>query len=109
MDADQAKYAERTYDQYAELYFDRIPYPSPTGIKTVLESLARELQLSSTEYVYGVTFIWMSPNHFSSVDNFMFSIISSMRSAYQTSPNPNASFPQLRVAEKTPKKDDTGV
>jgi ABC-type nitrate/sulfonate/bicarbonate transport system substrate-binding protein len=42
MDADQAKYAERTYDQYAELYFDRIPYPSPTGIKTVLESLAKD-------------------------------------------------------------------
>ena len=42
MNADQAKYAERTYDQYANLYFDRIPYPSPTGIKTVLESLARE-------------------------------------------------------------------
>jgi NitT/TauT family transport system substrate-binding protein len=42
MNADQAKYAERTYDQYASLYFDRIPYPSPTGIKTVLESLAKE-------------------------------------------------------------------
>ena len=38
MNTDQAKYAERTYDQYANLYFDRIPYPSPTGIKTVLES-----------------------------------------------------------------------
>jgi NitT/TauT family transport system substrate-binding protein len=42
MDADQAKYAERTYDQYAELYFDRIPYPSPNGIKTVLESLGKD-------------------------------------------------------------------
>lgn len=42
MNADQAKYAERTYDQYANLYFDRIPYPSPNGIKTVLESLAKE-------------------------------------------------------------------
>lgn len=42
MNADQAKYAERTYDQYANLYFDRIPYPSPTGIKTVLESLVKE-------------------------------------------------------------------
>ena len=42
MDADQAKYAERTYDQYANLYFDRIPYPSPTGIKTVLESLGKD-------------------------------------------------------------------
>jgi hypothetical protein len=42
MEADQAKYAERTYDQYANLYFDRIPYPSPTGIKTVLESLAKD-------------------------------------------------------------------
>jgi NitT/TauT family transport system substrate-binding protein len=42
MDADQAKYVERTYDQYANLYFDRIPYPSPSGIKTVLESLAKD-------------------------------------------------------------------
>jgi NitT/TauT family transport system substrate-binding protein len=42
MNADQAKYAERTYDQYANLYFDRVPYPSPTGIKTVLESLTKE-------------------------------------------------------------------
>jgi ABC-type nitrate/sulfonate/bicarbonate transport system substrate-binding protein len=33
MNAEQAKYAERTYDQYANLYYDRIPYPSPTGIK----------------------------------------------------------------------------
>ena len=42
MSADQAKYVERTYDQYANLYFDRVPYPSPIGIKTVLESLAKE-------------------------------------------------------------------
>lgn len=42
MNAEQAKYAERTWDQYANLYFDRIPYPSATGIKTVLESLAKE-------------------------------------------------------------------
>lgn len=42
MNADQAKYAERTYDQYANLYFERTPYPSPTGIKTVLESLAKD-------------------------------------------------------------------
>lgn len=42
MDADQAKYAERTYDQYANLYFEQVPYPSVTGIKTVLESLAKE-------------------------------------------------------------------
>jgi ABC-type nitrate/sulfonate/bicarbonate transport system substrate-binding protein len=42
MNADQAKYAERTYDQYANLYFDRVPYPSPTGIKTVLESIAKD-------------------------------------------------------------------
>jgi hypothetical protein len=42
MNADQAKYAERTYDQYAELYFEGIPYPSPNGIKTVLESLAKD-------------------------------------------------------------------
>jgi NitT/TauT family transport system substrate-binding protein len=42
MDADQAKYAERTYDHYANLYFEQVPYPSVTGIKTVLESLAKE-------------------------------------------------------------------
>ena len=42
MNADQAKYAERTYDQYANIYFERIPYPSVTGIKTVLESLVKE-------------------------------------------------------------------
>jgi len=27
MSAEQAKYTERTYDQYANLYFHRIPYP----------------------------------------------------------------------------------
>jgi NitT/TauT family transport system substrate-binding protein len=42
MAADQTKYAERTYDQYANVYFERVPYPSPTGIKTVLESVAKE-------------------------------------------------------------------
>ena len=42
MNADQAKYAERTYDQYANIYFERVPYPSATGIKTVLESLVKE-------------------------------------------------------------------
>jgi NitT/TauT family transport system substrate-binding protein len=42
MNPDQAKYAERTYDQYANTYFERIPYPSVSGIKTVLESLAKE-------------------------------------------------------------------
>ena len=39
---EQAKYAERTYDQYANTYFERIPYPSASGIKTVLESLVKE-------------------------------------------------------------------
>ena len=42
MDADQAKYAERTYDQYANVYFERVPYPSTGGIKTVLETLAKD-------------------------------------------------------------------
>jgi hypothetical protein len=42
MSPEQAKYAERTYDQYASRYFDRVPYPSPTGIKIVLESLAKD-------------------------------------------------------------------
>ena len=31
MDADKEKYAERTYDQYANTYFDRVPYPSLSG------------------------------------------------------------------------------
>jgi NitT/TauT family transport system substrate-binding protein len=31
MEADKEKYAERTYDQYANTYFDRVPYPSPSG------------------------------------------------------------------------------
>jgi len=42
MEADQERYAERTYEQYANVYFERVPYPSSGGIKTVLESLARE-------------------------------------------------------------------
>ena len=42
MDTEKVRYAERTYEQYANLYFDRIPYPSPTGIETVLESVAKE-------------------------------------------------------------------
>jgi len=42
MNPDQAKYAERTYDQYANIYFERIPYPSANGIKTVLESLVKD-------------------------------------------------------------------
>jgi NitT/TauT family transport system substrate-binding protein len=42
MNPDQAKYAERTYDQYASTYFERIPYPSASGIKTVLESLVKD-------------------------------------------------------------------
>ena len=42
MEADKQKYAERTHDQYASQYFERIPYPSHAGIKTVLESLAKD-------------------------------------------------------------------
>ena len=42
MEADKEKYAERTYEQYANTYFDRVPYPSLSGIKTVLDSIARE-------------------------------------------------------------------
>ena len=42
MNADLAKYAERSYDEYANLYFERIPYPSETGTKTVLERLVKE-------------------------------------------------------------------
>ena len=42
MDADKEKYAERTYDQYANVYFERLPYPSLSGTKTVLDSLVKE-------------------------------------------------------------------
>jgi len=42
MDADKEKYAERTYDQYATTYFDRMPYPSVSGIRTVLDSIAKD-------------------------------------------------------------------
>jgi ABC-type nitrate/sulfonate/bicarbonate transport system substrate-binding protein len=42
MEADKAKYAERTHEQYASEYFERVPYPSIRGIKTVLESIAKE-------------------------------------------------------------------
>lgn len=41
MNPDQVKYVERTYDQYASTYFERIPYPSVNGIKMVLESLVK--------------------------------------------------------------------
>ena len=43
MEADKEKYAERTYDQYANTYFERVPYPSMSGIRTVLDSIAKEL------------------------------------------------------------------
>lgn len=42
MEADKEKYAERTYDQYANVYFERVPYPSVSGIRTVLDSLVKE-------------------------------------------------------------------
>lgn len=42
MDTDKEKYAERTYEQYANPYFGRTPYPSPIGIKTLPESVAKE-------------------------------------------------------------------
>jgi NitT/TauT family transport system substrate-binding protein len=42
MTPEQGKYAERTWEQYANTYFERIPYPSTSGIKTVLESLVKE-------------------------------------------------------------------
>ncbi len=42
MEPDKEKYAGRTYDQYASQYFERTPYPSVVGIKTVLETLAKE-------------------------------------------------------------------
>ena len=42
MSPEQAKYAERTYDQYDNTYFERVPYPSTSGIRTALDSLVKE-------------------------------------------------------------------
>ena len=42
MEPDKVKYAERTHEQYASQYFERVPYPSIIGIRTVLETLAKE-------------------------------------------------------------------
>ncbi|MGE5301853.1 MAG: ABC transporter substrate-binding protein [Alphaproteobacteria bacterium] len=42
MEPDKEKYAERTHEQYAAQYFERVPYPSIVGIKTVLETLAKD-------------------------------------------------------------------
>jgi NitT/TauT family transport system substrate-binding protein len=42
MEPDKVKYAERTHEQYAAQYFERVPYPSIIGIRTVLETLAKE-------------------------------------------------------------------
>lgn len=42
MEADKEKYAERTWDQYANVYFERVPYPSVSGVRTVLDSLVKE-------------------------------------------------------------------
>jgi NitT/TauT family transport system substrate-binding protein len=42
MEADKEKYAERTYDQYANVYFERVPYPSVSGTKTLVESLVKD-------------------------------------------------------------------
>jgi hypothetical protein len=38
----QGKVRWGTYEHYANLCFDRVPYPSPIGIKTLLESVAKE-------------------------------------------------------------------
>ena len=43
MDADKEKYAERTYEQYANTYFDRVPYPSLSGVHTVLDAIAKDV------------------------------------------------------------------
>ncbi len=42
MEPDQERFAERTQEQYASHYFDRVPYPSLVGIKTVLELVAKD-------------------------------------------------------------------
>ncbi len=42
MEPHKEKYAGRTYDQYASQYFERAPYPSLVGIKTVLETLGKD-------------------------------------------------------------------
>jgi hypothetical protein len=42
MSPEQAKYAERTSDQYSNTYFEGVPCPSTSGIRTVLDSLVKE-------------------------------------------------------------------
>ena len=42
MEPEQERYAERSHEQYAAHYFDRVPYPSLVGIKTVLELVAKD-------------------------------------------------------------------
>ena len=42
MEPDKEKFVERTHEQYAAQYFERVPYPSIVGIKTVLENLAKD-------------------------------------------------------------------
>ena len=38
----QEKYLEKSYDLFSSYYYDRAPYPSLTGVKTVLDFLGRE-------------------------------------------------------------------
>lgn len=41
-DPAQEKYLEKSYDLFASHYYDRVPYPSVSGIKTVLEFIAKD-------------------------------------------------------------------
>ncbi len=38
----QEKYLEKSYDLFSSYYYDQAPYPSLTGVKTVLDFLGRE-------------------------------------------------------------------
>jgi ABC-type nitrate/sulfonate/bicarbonate transport system substrate-binding protein len=55
MEADKEKYVERTHEQYASQYFERVPYPSAIGIKTVLESIAKDNPKARTADVNSFT------------------------------------------------------
>ena len=42
IDPQQEKYLEKSYDLFASYYYDKTPYPSVQGVKTVLEFLAKD-------------------------------------------------------------------
>ena len=42
MDATHDKHIEKTYQRYTSKYFDRVPYVSTPGVKTLLEFLEND-------------------------------------------------------------------